>query len=272
MPATVSYSELSRYSECGYRWYLERVVGLPPRSDDGWEESPGEARARGTVAHRLLELLSFQEPEELPDAARVEAVAATVEDAPTGRDAVSDQLEMLERFASSRAWKEIASCTAVERESSFAIELVPGDATLPVLTGAIDLIGERPDGRVLVVDYKTDRLDPGGSDDLGAKVEERYGLQRDAYALVALRRGASEVEVSYCFLERPDEQVSAVYTAVHEEQLAERLAAAARQLTGGEYPVSDRPRAGLCTGCPGRPLKGVPGLCSHGVEETSRGS
>ena len=272
VPATVSYSELSRYSECGYRWYLERVVGLPPRSDDGWEESPGEARARGTVAHRLLELLSFQEPEELPDAARVEAVAATVEDAPTGRDAVSDQLEMLERFASSRAWKEIASCTAVERESSFAIELVPGDATLPVLTGAIDLIGERPDGRVLVVDYKTDRLDPGGSDDLGAKVEERYGLQRDAYALVALRRGASEVEVSYCFLERPDEQVSAVYTAAHEEQLAERLAAAARQLTGGEYPVSDRPRAGLCTGCPGRPLKGVPGLCSHGVEETSRGS
>ena len=270
VPATVSYSELSRYAACGYRWYLERAVGLPPRAEDGWGADSGEARARGTLTHRLLELLAFEDPEQVPDASRIEAVAATVEGAPAGRDALLEQQEMLERFTESRTWREIAACSRREKESSFAIELAPGDATLPVLTGAIDLIAEKPDGRMLVVDYKTDRLDPGGNDDLGARVEERYALQRDAYALVALRRGASEVEVSYCFLERPDEQVSAVFTAAHEAQLAARLAEAARQLGGGEYPVSSRPRAGLCTGCPGRPLKGVPGLCSHDFETTSR--
>lgn len=272
IPPTVSYSELSRYADCGYRWYLEKLVGLPARSEDGWGEDSGGARARGTLAHRLLELFTFEHPEQVPDTSRIEAVAATVEDAPDGRDALLEQAGMLERFASSETWEEISRCASIERESSFAIELVAGDPTLPVLTGAIDLIAERPDGKVLVVDYKTDRLDPEGDDDLSEKVEERYGLQRDAYALVALRRGATEVEVSYCFLERPEEKVSMVFTSADEQQLVDRLTEAARQLTRGDYPVSDRPRAGLCTGCPGRPLTGVPGLCSHGLELTSRGA
>ena len=270
VPATVSYSELSRYSECGYRWYLEKLVGLPPRTDDGRGVDSGAARARGTLTHRLLELFTFEDPEELPGEDQIEAVAATVDGAPTGRDALLEQRAMLERFAGSETWREIAACEEVERESSFAVELVPGDATLPVLTGTIDVIARRPDGRALVVDYKTDRLDPAGEEDLGARVEERYALQRDAYALVALRRGAQEVEVSYCFLDRPGEQVSSVFTRAHEEQLVGRLAEAARRLTDGEYPVSARPGAGLCTGCPGRPLESAPGLCTHTVEETSR--
>ena len=265
---TVSYSQLSRFAQCSYRWYLEQVVRLPARADDGWGADSGAARARGTLTHRLLELFTFRSPETIPDDGQLTSVAAGVEGAPTGRDALREQREMLERFAESDMWTRIAGATSVERESSFAIEMVPGDPTLPVLTGAIDLLAELPGGRMLVVDYKTDRL-RSGDEDLGEKVEERYSLQRDAYALVALRRGASEVEVSYCFLERPDEPVSTVFTPAHEEQLAARLAEAARRMSGFEFPVSDSPGDGLCAGCPGRPLKGVPGLCSYTFEETS---
>ncbi|MFM8762008.1 MAG: UvrD-helicase domain-containing protein [Solirubrobacterales bacterium] len=270
VPPTVSYTQLSRFAECGYRWYLERIVGLPPRSEEGPGPGSGAARARGTLAHRLLEGLSFREPESIPADEEIAALALTVEGASSSPEAVSEQREMLERFAASELWQEIAACEQIERESSFAIELAPDDATLPVLTGAIDLIAARPGKKALVVDYKTDRLLPEGSEDLGERVEERYGLQRDAYALVALRRGAPEVEVVYCFLDRPEERVAAVFTAAHEQQLAARLAAAAGQLTGGEFPVSQSPRAGLCTGCPGRPLEKSPGLCSHSFEETSR--
>ncbi|MBU6336756.1 MAG: UvrD-helicase domain-containing protein [Acidobacteria bacterium] len=270
VPATVSYSELSRFSECGYRWYLEKVVGLPPRAEDGPGNGSGAARARGTLAHRLLEEFTFEEPEAIPSGDQIAALALTVEGASPGPKEIAEQQELLERFAASGLWKEIAACPAVEKESSFAVALAPGDATLPVLTGAIDLIAERPDGSSLVVDYKTDRLDPRGDEDLGERVEARYGLQRDAYALVALRRGASEVEVVYCFLERPGERVASVFTAAHEEQLVARLAAAARELTDGVFPVSRDPRAALCLGCPGRPLANSPGLCSYSFEETSR--
>ena len=66
------------------------------------------------------------------------------------------------------------------------------------------------DGRALVVDYKSNALD-------GARRRRRSSrpstaLQRLVYALACLRAGATEVEVVYQFLERPDEVVSTTFT------------------------------------------------------------
>ena len=71
-----------------------------------------------------------------------------------------------------------------------------------LIRGSIDLLAVRPDGSVLVVDYKTDRL--AGRDP--AEIATRYSIQRDLYALAAAARGAP-VETAYVFLERPDEPV-----------------------------------------------------------------
>lgn len=269
VPPTVSYSELSRYSECAYRWYLEKVAGLPQRENDGFTDDSGGARARGTVAHRLLESLAFSDPEEVPGPERVRAVAATVTGARTDDRAVAEQVALVEAFVASGLWSRLARVPQVERESDFAIEIDPGDASLPVLIGTIDVLADEGDGTALVVDYKSDAVSP--DDDLDLKVEDRYALQRDAYALAALSRGFERVEVAYCFLARPDDPVAATFTAADQEKIAARLAEAARGMVGEGFPVSGRPGPGLCTGCPGRPLKGTPGLCSHSFEETAGG-
>ena len=266
--ATISYSLLARVAECPYRWYLENVVGLPPREDDGFSDGSLGARARGTLTHQLLEQLKFEQGESAPSDHAIAAVAASVDGANSDSEAIKDQRRMLEAFIGSEVWQRLAASNEVERESSFALEIVAGDGTLPVLIGTIDALAEGPDGRVLVVDYKTDTVTP--DEDLDLKVESRYGLQRDAYALAALRRGAQQVEVVHCFLQRPDQLVSVSFTADQEGELVERLRIAAETVTKSEFPVSDRPHRGLCIGCPGRPVGKAPGLCSHSDAETSR--
>ncbi|HTA05555.1 MAG TPA: UvrD-helicase domain-containing protein, partial [Solirubrobacteraceae bacterium] len=63
--STLSYSSLTELERCGYRYYLERVLGIgedraAARSAAG--EHGLEARARGTLVHRLMELLDFRRP------------------------------------------------------------------------------------------------------------------------------------------------------------------------------------------------------------------
>jgi len=268
VPATISYSQLSRLKRCSYRWYLEQRVGLPQRDDDGHSEDSRGSRARGVLTHLLLESLRSEQPELLPDKSAIKRLAATIEGAPSNDAAAAEQLEMLEGFVGSQIWTELSEAERIARESSFAIELIPGDNTLPVLTGTIDVLADLPAGRALVVDYKTDRI--SDNDELGMVVDQRYGLQQDAYGLAALRRGATSVEVVYCFLARPAERVSATFTGSDQPRIEKRLRAAAEVLTGSDFPVASSANAGLCTGCPGRPANGVPGLCSHSESETSR--
>jgi ATP-dependent helicase/nuclease subunit A len=113
-----------------------------------------------------------------------------------------------------------------------------------------------------VVDYKTDRLD--GSDP-AAVVEADYVTQRAVYALAALREGAGSVEVAYCFLERPTEAVSTVFTGADAPALAERLQALAAGLLAGNRSVTGNPHRELCGDCPGRRA-----LCSYDESMTLR--
>ena len=58
----LSYSSLSEFERCGYRYYLERVLGLPEdhaAATASVAVGSLEARVRGTIVHRLLEPLDF---------------------------------------------------------------------------------------------------------------------------------------------------------------------------------------------------------------------
>jgi len=62
---TLSYTTLGELERCGYRYYLERVLGMPENSSAGRDRSAAEglsARARGTLVHRLLESVDFARP------------------------------------------------------------------------------------------------------------------------------------------------------------------------------------------------------------------
>jgi ATP-dependent helicase/nuclease subunit A len=257
--STLSYSSLTELERCGYRYYLERVLGLgedraAARSAAGEGLEP---RARGTVVHRLLELLDFARPQ----APSAQDVADCARELGLRVDrAEGEELARLVAAASRASLAErVGAAAGLRREHPFAFSLAPHE---PLVTGVIDLLAVEADGSRLVLDYKSDRVT--GDVDLEALVEHDYAIQRLLYALVVLRDGAPVVEIVHWFLER-EQWVVARYTAadrlVLEQQLAERVARARVE----PFAVSRRPHRRLCLTCPGRA-----GLCSWGEAETLR--
>ncbi len=256
-PRALSYSALAAWKACGYRFYLQRVLGLPEEQPAARERDAAPAadagldpRVRGSLVHALLEV-------DGPAAGRIADVAAQFEVQLTGEEA-ADVARLTDAFAQSPLAARIAKARAVQREHAFAVAL--GDT---MLSGIVDVLAHERGGAQLVVDYKTDGLAPGA--DLAAYVEERYGVQQRVYGLAAVRAGAKRAEVAYAFLERPQEPVVARYEAEDAARLEAELLSLAAGPLGGSYPVTDRPHRDLCLTCPGRRA-----LCSYSEEMTLR--
>ena len=73
-------------------------------------------------------------------------------------------------------------------------------------------------------------------------------IQRLVYALAALRAGASEVEVVYQFLERPNELVTLSYKAEEVSALEEELSCAIAAIQAGDFRPT--PSEYACSTCP----------------------
>jgi ATP-dependent exoDNAse (exonuclease V) beta subunit len=260
-PRTLSYTSLTELERCGYRYYLERVLGL---SEDrsAARSVPGhdglEARARGTLIHRLMETLDFTRSRP----ASPEDVVATARELGmrVGEGERAEIAGLLVAASAVELAGRVAAAQTVRREHPFAFSPGPG---LALITGVIDLLASEADGSQLILDYKSDRI--GATVDLEALVEREYGVQRLLYALAVLRDGAASVEIVHWFLERPREWVSARYTLADREQLEARLAARVGRAGERSFTVSPHPHRGLCLTCPGRA-----GLCSWDESATLR--
>jgi len=264
--SSVSYSSLGEYARCGYRFYAERVLGLPsvPETRPPSEPAlgPRSAADRGVLLHALLERLDFRRPV-MPAREAVAAAVAQARLTPAPGPAEADELAaLIRRFAESELCARLGRAGDVRREERFAFPMGP-DPAQPLVVGAIDVLAREPGGRVLVVDYKSDRLADRASP--AAVVEAEYTTQRLVYALAALRAGADAVEIAYCFLQRPEEPVVAGYG----RSQAGELEAALSRLSGGvlrrEFSVAPAPYRGICGGCPAEG-----GLCSWPLEMTRR--
>jgi RecB family exonuclease len=277
----LSYTALTELERCGYRYYLERVLGLEENraatrarfhaSASGARGRPYEAgldaRGRGALVHRLLESLDLAgstapSPEDVARAARELGVRVRRRE----REEIA-QLAAVAWTAAPASGRSLSSPAArvaaaesVRREVPFAFSLGPGE---PLLAGVIDLLARESDGGVMVLDYKSDRV--GTDDDLEALVESEYGAQRLVYALAALFDGAQKVEVVHWFLERPRDWVSAGFVAADRNALRRRLILRIQRARTRGFGVSANPRRELCETCPGRR-----GLCSHTDAETLR--
>ena len=253
----LSYSALRDYARCPYRFYLERMLGLPrvPAPPDPAAEpaaappavEPLEGRVRGTLVHVLLERLDFARPA-APDAAAVHALAAEV-GVPLHDDHVPDVQRLVAAFAGSPLCARLAAASHVRREAAFAYALDP-DGGGPLVRGFVDVLAAEPDGTLLIVDYKTDALGEVGPAGL---IERDYAIQRSAYALAGLQQdGVERVEVAYCLLERPQEPVAAVFTRADIPALEAAVHAPADGLLAERWPVAAAPHRDLCGDCPGR--------------------
>jgi len=269
LPSSLSYTSLSELERCGYRYYLERVLGLPeqPASGVGGGGRRGlDPRARGTLIHRVMEL-------ELAPARAVRGASGASELSAEVVGEVARQLgmrvtgaerdELAQLISSALAAEPAARVRAarqVHREYPFAFAV---GAQALLINGVIDLLAREADGTCLIVDYKSDRLDDG--EDLRALVDERYAVQRELYALALLRTGVVQVEVLHWFLERPHEPVSARYGGCDRDHLQARLQERVERAGEDQFAVSQRPYRELCLTCPGRA-----GLCSWSDAETLR--
>ena len=262
--SALSYSSLGEYKRCAYRFYAERVLGLPPVGDrePASEAQPAAvpglaATDRGVLVHELLERLDFRRPVR-PTNALIEAARERAGLPEPIRDPDAQEIAgLVERFGCTELCARLAGATQVAREERFAFPLAE-----VLIVGAMDVFAREPDGRVLVVDYKSDRLDGA---DPAQRVGAAYGTQRLVYALAALRAGATEVEVAHLFLERPDEPVVAAFAAARRPELEAELAALAGGVLAREFPVTDEPQRSTCQGCPAEG-----GLCSWPLEMTRR--
>lgn len=261
--AALSYTSLHLHAQCGYRFYLERVLGLPP-TNEPLHRAAGrgaaaelDPRVRGRVVHSLLERLDFSKPDP-PDAAAAVAEAARAGVRLSDADA-QEIAGLVGRFVASDLRTRVASLADLRREQPFLLRLETEEGVIP-LVGVLDVVG-REGERVVVVDYKSDRL--GAAVDLDALVAHEYGIQRAAYALAALRDGAAEVEVVHVFLERPGQPIAATFRPQDVAALSAELAARAEAVLRRDFPVAPNPGPRICDGCPGRGS-----LCSWPLEAT----
>ncbi len=260
----LSYAALSDYAGCGYRFYVERVLGLAPTApigdgatgseqDDGVGEqdelvdpsigSRRRALGIGNAVHAALELMARRSWAR-PPLDELEAIL--------GREGITGDAEALERVeALVSGWlgsdlrRELeASGARLRPEVPFVLEL--GGA---VVRGKIDLLAERS-GEAVVVDYKTDALrgaDPG-------ELAGRYGTQRDLYAVAVgsgLGNGAApSVRTAYCFLETPGRPLVEAFDRDAIAAARERLERLIAGIRAGDFARTETPHASLCFGCP----------------------
>ena len=276
----LSYSALDAFKRCGYRFYVERVLGVRagltsaavaaagdeeagdepsdpdgraddelPNPDDGIGTpgaGPSPALALGNAVHAALEW-SARAGWRRPGDERLAALL--------GRECLAGDDEALARARRLvEGWLSSDLCRSLERarlrpEAPFTLPL--GGT---ILRGSIDLLAIDGSGAT-VIDFKTDRVGTEGVATLG----ERYASQRSVYALAAagVADGAA-VRTAHVFLERPEEPVIETFGQADLEDARARLAGTIERIRSGVFEPTPEPYAALCFGCPAAPR-----LCPH---------
>jgi RecB family exonuclease len=236
----LSFSAISLFERCSYRYYAERVAGMRPTpwsaaDGDGVGEGGLHATEIGDAVHRLLERVDLARPAPPADAPElVRRWYPGIDHRELERVAT-----LVAAYCDSELARRVAALGNVRVERPFAFLL---DGVL--LNGRLDVLW-REGERALVLDYKTNAV---GERDPAEIVEHEYRGQCAVYALACLRAGAREVEVVYQFLEVPGEPVSGLFHAADETVLEEELGAViARIREGGFRPT---PSEFACSGCP----------------------
>jgi ATP-dependent exoDNAse (exonuclease V) beta subunit len=231
----LSFTALSLFETCSYRYYAERVVGMRSRGGDDGDLEQLSGTAIGSAVHSELELMDLAAPavaEGLDERVRSAYPAG-------GEEEVALIRSLLEAYCASDLAARVARLDDVAQERHFTFE---HDGVL--LHGFLDVY-HRSGPDALVVDYKSNTLGDETPEEI---VERAYRLQRLVYALACFRAGAERVEVAYQFLERPDTPVTTTFDRAQVPALEAELGEAIERLRRGEFRPT--PSEFACAGCP----------------------
>jgi ATP-dependent helicase/nuclease subunit A len=211
------------------RWSFSRLSGTmhpaaAPASSADDEEPPTDRGpdplGLGTLVHAVLADLDFQHPANL--AALVDRHAAEHVDGDLR--ARLEAREMLERFAQSPRARSLAAARRVDRELEFLL-VWPPDADGPrhgLIQGFLDCLYEDAEGRLHLIDYKTNRVEPSAV----AQAAASYELQMLLYALAVEQiLGRAPDELALCFL-RPGHEYHFPWNAAARRRVAQQIDAA----------------------------------------------
>jgi ATP-dependent helicase/nuclease subunit A len=251
----LSYSALATYGRCAYRFFAERIARLDPieqaaTGDDG--EGGAGRFGFGNAVHALLEW-SARRDWRVPGADLAGALLRR-----EGLDADAAQVERA--LARVTGWldSDLRQRLNGERARPEVPFILPLGGS--IVRGNIDLLAT-DDGIPLVVDYKTDALGELSP----AELVDRYGVQRQIYALAAGGGAAEIVRTAYVFLERPDEPVELELDSPALAAARGELETMIASIRAGDFEVTPNPHRALCWDCPARAR-----LCSHDKDATGR--
>jgi ATP-dependent helicase/nuclease subunit A len=195
----IATTAVQDFDHCPRRFQLSAILEMPEpfgravrRRDAARTEAGGDAKAEGSLVHRVLERVDLAFFGRMDTEALVGAVVAREGVPPDDERHARLVARVVGFFRSQYARRIIASGAEVRREQPFVLRLVDGQDRSLVLRGSIDLLVLWPDKSVDVVDYKRARV----------ANPVQYALQLDAYALAALEivPAAASVRAGLVFL------------------------------------------------------------------------
>jgi putative RecB family exonuclease len=157
VPTSLSPSKVASFRDCALAFRFSAIDRIP--------EPPTLATAKGTLVHRVLELLlGLDAPERTPDAAR-ELLPEAVVDVLDGEEYAPLALAADERAALvEQSWGLVERYFVLEDPRTVQHEglelMLEAEVGGVRLRGIIDRLERDADGRLVVTDYKTGRV-PG---------------------------------------------------------------------------------------------------------------
>ena len=169
-------------------------------------QSGASGAAIGTMTHRILEKIDLKKAGEDPSSAIEETIMSLISSGALPEDApeLVDR-DSLIRFFSSETGRKLTSADSVKRECEFIMKMKASQirsawkdsGSTVMIQGIIDCVFEK-DGRVYLLDYKTDRnLTPKRR----ALLDEEYSRQVGAYMRAYSLLNGRDVDEAYiCYL------------------------------------------------------------------------
>ena len=188
----------------------------PAFIDGELTDSPATGAERGTATHLFMQFCDFSRfssfTDDLEATVMDEAARLSERKYMTAKAASLVDVSKLAGFFESSLFAEICFAKNVYREHRFNVALPASDFTenpelaanlageTVLVQGVIDCFFENPDGTVTLIDYKTDSIPNGMSDEEAeAMLTERHRLQLSYYKSACRRISAKEISKVFIY-------------------------------------------------------------------------